>query len=131
LAEDDEAGGLEAAAGGLKVDRAAATNSKREARIGGRQVDRRGAAIVDSCARAVAAPKIVTIPAAIASPRKAPPASALAPISRARRLPATLIGLLPTATSLACGPRKFALILVFMSAPRLLLSESPELDAQC
>jgi hypothetical protein len=38
------------------------------------------------CAKAGAAPKTVTIPAAIARLRKAPPASALAPKRRARRL---------------------------------------------
>lgn len=43
------------------------------------------------CASAGAAPKPVTIPAA-ASERKAPPAMALAPSRRARRLPTIEIG---------------------------------------
>jgi hypothetical protein len=38
------------------------------------------------CAKAGAPPKTVTIPAATARPRKVPPAMALAPMRRARRL---------------------------------------------
>jgi len=44
------------------------------------------------CAKAGAPPKTVTIPAATARPRKVPPAMALAPMRRARRLIGMPIG---------------------------------------
>jgi len=50
-------------------------------------------------ANAGAAPNAVTIPAATARPRRAPPASALAPNRRARRLTGMLIASHPTAMS--------------------------------
>jgi len=50
------------------------------------------------CAEAGDAPNTVTIPAAIASPRNAPPASALAPMRRARRLSGVLTASSTTAT---------------------------------
>jgi hypothetical protein len=75
-------------------------------------------------AKAGAPPNTVTIPAAIAKPRKAPPASALAPNRRARRLPGMLIDSHTTAMRSTGEPVRVALILfVFMSAPRLPLSD--------
>jgi hypothetical protein len=67
-------------------------------------------------AKAGAPPNAVTMPAAIASPRKAPPAMALAPMRRARKLMEMPVDAPATATS---WTRRVALILlVFMVAPR-------------
>jgi hypothetical protein len=64
-------------------------------------------------------PNTVTIPAAIASPRKAPPASALAPISRARRLTGMQIDSPGAATSPPCEPFRFASRFPMSSPPAL------------
>src|SRR5262249_41447928 len=62
------------------------------------QVPFRALAATKQFATAGAVPNTVTIPAAIAKPRKAPPASALALIRRPRWLPTVSIALHTTAT---------------------------------
>ena len=68
------------------------------------------------CAKAGAPPKAVTIPAATARPRKVPPAMALAPMRRARRLIAMPIDAHPTATRSTCERFWFALIVLARTA---------------
>src|SRR5512132_1422273 len=67
-------------------------------------------------AKAGAPPKTVTIPAATARPRKVPPAMALAPMRRARRLIAMPIDAHPTATRSTCERFWFALIVLARTA---------------
>jgi hypothetical protein len=89
------------------------------------------------CAKAGATPNTVTIPAATARPRKAPPASALAPRRRACRPPAFSIGLQAIATWSTRGlirrairPCMRMLAFVFISAPLLSQMTLPLRPAQ-
>ena len=70
------------------------------------------------CAKAGAPPNTVTIPAATARPRKVPPAMALAPMRRARRLSGMQIASRATAMSWTHRVLGFALSLpVFTPSP--------------
>jgi hypothetical protein len=64
--------------------------------------------VEEHCAQADEAPNTVASPAATASTRTAPPASALAPRSRARRLVGIPTDLSATASAWTRGPRWLA-----------------------